>query len=90
MHTTIEGLDGGWRPAIIGEYGEVCVAFAYGTQVKLAGLERAARLAGEAFGHEEAGSLSGSGAASMFPSRWRLRLSAGLSAVMGSLLQGRP
>ncbi|MDP3254405.1 MAG: hypothetical protein Q8S58_13670 [Bosea sp. (in: a-proteobacteria)] len=55
-----------------------------GSRVTIAGLERAARCAGEAFGHEE---LAGYGDAA-FQSGWRARLSAGFSAMLGRLVPG--
>ncbi len=51
----------------------------------VAGLERAARLAGEAFGHEEPAPLS---LAATGPSRWNAWLSAGLAAISGRLTLG--
>lgn len=54
-----------------------------GSRITLQGLERAARCAGEAFGHDVVG--SGDGAAQ---AGWRARLSAGLSAMVGRLVPG--
>jgi hypothetical protein len=55
-----------------------------GSRVTMAGLERAARCAGEAFGHDE---VAGYGDAA-FPSGWRARLTAGFSAMLGRLVPG--
>jgi hypothetical protein len=52
----------------------------------VAGLERAARLAGEAFGHEEPAPLNRLGLAATAPSRWLVWLSAGLAAIVGLLV----
>lgn len=41
-----------------------------GPRFKLAGLERTARLAGEAFGHEEAASADFGGMAALYRRRW--------------------
>lgn len=54
------------------------------THMTMAGLERAARCAGEAFGHEE---LASCGDAA-FQSGWRARLSAGFSVMFGLLVPG--
>lgn len=53
-------------------------------RITMAGLELAARCAGEAFGHDE---VAGYGDAA-FPSGWRARLSAGFSAMLGRLVPG--
>lgn len=50
----------------------------------IAGLERAVRCAGQAFGHEDVAG-SGDGACQ---SGWRARLSAGFSAMLGRLVPG--
>lgn len=54
-----------------------------GSRITLQGLERAARCAGEAFGHDVVGSGEGPSQAG-----WRARLSAGLSAMVGRLVPG--
>ena len=59
-----------------------------GPSVRVAGLERSARLAGEAFGHEEPAPLSRLNAAALQPSRWLLWLAAGLAATAGLLVLG--
>lgn len=53
---------------------------------RVARLERTARLAGEAFGHEEAIPLSRLGLAAAASSRWFVWLSAGLVALFGLLV----
>ncbi len=53
-------------------------------RITIAGLERAARCAGEAFGHDE---IAGSGDAG-FPAGWRARLTAGFAAMLGCLVVG--
>jgi hypothetical protein len=55
-----------------------------GSRVTMAGLERAARCAGEVFGHDE---VAGYGDAA-FQSGWRARLTAGFSAMLGRLVPG--
>lgn len=52
----------------------------------MAGLERAARLAGEAFGHEEPASLNRLDLAAIAPSRWLVWLLAGVAALFGLLV----
>jgi hypothetical protein len=54
------------------------------THITMAGLERAARCTGEAFGHDE---VAGYGDAA-FQSGWRARLTAGFSAMLGRLVPG--
>jgi hypothetical protein len=49
----------------------------------VAGLERAARLAGEAFGHEEPAPLNRLDLAETAVSRWLIWLSNGLAARVG-------
>ncbi|MDP3408153.1 hypothetical protein [Bosea sp. (in: a-proteobacteria)] len=64
------------------------MAYSYQAQGRVAGLERTARLAGEAFGHEDAASLIGRGFAAPALARWRALMSAGLSSIMMSLAPG--
>lgn len=61
---------------------------AFVPSVRAAGLERAARLAGEAFGHEESAPLARLDLAAFHPARWLARLTAGLAAVAGLLAPG--
>lgn len=74
--------------AAVAELGEADVAYAYQVQGRVAGLERTARLAGEAFGHEDAVPLSVPGFGTLALSRFRARLSAGVSSMMMSLAPG--
>ena len=89
MNATIEGLGGVAPPAMIAKNGEGIVASgALVPSGRVAGLERAARLAGEAFGHEEAAPLSRLGQPADHPSRWLVWLFAGLAAIAGLLVLG--
>lgn len=54
--------------------------------VKVASLERTARLAGEAFGHEELAPGRSFDASLLQPSRWLMWLLAGLAAAAGLLV----
>ena len=88
MNATIEGLAGA-PPAvmIVEKWGEGVVAYgAFVPSVRVARLERAARLAGEAFGHEEPAPLSRLNRAALQPSRWLLWLVAGLASAIGLLV----
>ena len=51
--------------------------------IRLAGLERAARLAGESFGHEDLAPLPGMPFAGFQSSRWLWWLAAALAATAG-------
>ncbi len=84
LHATIEGLGGASPAAMIAEkWGDNVVAYgALVPSVRVAGLERAARLAGEAFGHEEAAPLSRRHGMTVVPS-WIAWLLAALVAVIG-------
>lgn len=88
LPATIEGLGGAPPAAMIAEkWGETVVAYgAFVPNVRVAGLERAARLAGEAFGHEEPAPLSPLNRAAFQPSRWLLWLAAGLASLVGLLV----
>ncbi|WP_156410450.1 hypothetical protein [Bosea sp. Root381] len=55
-------------------------------RVRAASLERTARLAGEAFGHEELAPRQRLDASLLQPSRWLLWLLAGLTAAAGLLV----
>ena len=82
--TTIEGL-GAAPPAamILAKMGEGVVASsAFVPSMRLAGLERASRFAGEAFGHEEAAPIPPRRDRALFPS-WALWLLAAGVAVIG-------
>lgn len=84
MASTIEGLGGAPPPVMIAENGEAVVASgALVPRGRVAGLERAARLAGEAFGHEEPAPLNRLSLAATAPSRWLIWLSAGFAALFG-------
>ena len=56
-----------------------------GSDFKLAGLERAARMAGEAFGHEDLGSVPAHGSAAPSVARFA-GLFATLAAAFGSMI----
>jgi hypothetical protein len=88
LDSTIEGLGVTAPPAMIAKkWGEGIVASgAFVPSVRVAGLERAARLAGESFGHEETGPAAPLDLAAFHPSRWLAWLAAGLAAVAGLLV----
>lgn len=84
MNTTIAGL-GGAPPAamIVEKMGEGAVAYGvFVPSVRVAGLERASRFAGEAFGHEEAAPIPRRRDRALFPN-WALWLLAAVVAVIG-------
>lgn len=69
---------------IVKNMGEVIVASgALVARGRVVGLERAARLAGEAFGHEEPAPLTRLHLAALHPSRWLVWLAAGFAAIVG-------
>lgn len=84
LHATIDGLGGAQPAAMIAEkWGETVVAYgAFVPNVRVAGLERAARLAGEAFGHEEPAPMSSRRGTVFLPS-WTIWLAAALIAGIG-------
>jgi hypothetical protein len=63
--------------------GDVVVSRHSGSRVRLAGLQRAQRFAGEAFGHEEHAPLQRLRPADVLPSRWRWWLAAAFAAMAG-------
>jgi hypothetical protein len=69
--------------------GEGVVAYGvFAPRISVAGLERSARLAGEAFGHEEAAPLSRLNGAVLRPPRWLSSLAAALASAAGLLVPG--
>ena len=84
LNATIEGLGGAPPAAMIAKkWGDNVVAYgAFVPSVRVAGLERAARLAGEAFGHEELAPVARRRDMAVLQS-WAVWLLAAVVAIVG-------